>query len=386
MSARSGILLLLLSGVASVNAQVVTGAGQTGLYLPVLAGKPVGVVANKASVYLGVNTVDTLIAMGLQVEKIFSPEHGFRVSSGAGEEFGNLTDSVSGKPVISLYGYRKKPSPEDLSGLGVMVFDLQDVGVRFYTYISTLAGIMEACAEAGIPVVVLDRPNPNGFYIDGPVLEPEYSSFAGLHPVPVVYGMTIAEYALMVNGERWLTGSLQCDLTVIPLDNYTHLTFTTMEVPPSPNLGTMSAVYLYPSLCFFEGTMISVGRGTPYPFEVFGHPAMKGFSFFFIPESIPGKSLHPPYEGERCFGIDLRNFYKNNPKMFGRINLAWLMMAFRDMDTDPEFFNAYFDKLAGTKTLRRQIIEGVPESEIRRSWEPGIQKFKLIREKYLLYP
>ena len=274
---------------------------------------------------------------------------------------------------------------QDLDGIDLMIFDIQDVGVMFYTYISTLTMVMEACAGQNIPVVVLDRPNPNGFFIDGPVLEPEYASFVGLHTVPVVYGMTIVEYARMVNGEGWLTDGISCILTVIPLEGWTHYTFTELPVCPSPNLTTMNAIYLYPSLCLFEGTDVSVGRGTCNPFEVFGHPEMKGFSFSFTPESIPGMSTNPPWKGLRCYGLDLRDFYRKHPGMFGRINLSWLMMAFRDLGSFPDFFNAYFDKLAGTHSLREQIVAGWTESRIRESWQEGLQTFRQIRAKYLLY-
>lgn len=382
------LLISLYSGLFlpfSLQGQVLTGAERNGMYLPMLRGKRIGVVANTASVVNGVNIVDTLLSMGCNVVKIFSPEHGFRQQVGAGVEVGNQTDSLTGIRIISLYGKTRKPSPGDLTGVDLMVFDIQDVGVRFYTYISTLTYVMEACAEEGIPLLVFDRPNPNAFYIDGPVLDPAFASFVGLHPVPVVYGMTIGEYAKMVNGERWLKNGIQCDLQVIPLQHWTHYTPVTLPEPPSPNLPTMNSVYLYPSLCFFEGTDISIGRGTCYPFEVYGHPEMKGFYFYFIPESMPGKSLHPPHEGETCLGLDLREFYSTHPAMKGRINLAWLVMAYRNLGSSPDFFTAYFDKLAGTDNLRKQILKDVPLPEISRSWQEEIGKFREIRERYLLY-
>ncbi|MFH1161449.1 MAG: DUF1343 domain-containing protein [bacterium] len=380
----NGFLLLALIPLM-LEAQIRTGAEQLEKYLPLLEGKRIGIVANHASVVGGVNTVDTLVSSGCRIKKIFSPEHGFRLQAAAGEIVANGKDSLTGLTIVSLYGKKRKPATEDLDGLDLVLFDIQDVGVRFYTYISTLTFVMEACAEQGIPVVVLDRPNPNGFYIDGPVLEKEFSSFVGLHPVPVVYGMTIGEYAQMVNGEQWLKNGIQCELTVIPLAGWTHHTFVELQVPPSPNLTDMNAIYLYPSLCFFEGTGVSIGRGTCFPFEVFGHPEMKGFAFSFVPESIPGVSLHPPWEGLRCFGLDLRDFYQTHPTMFGRINLAWVIMAFRDLGSSPDFFTPYFDKLAGNNSLRNQILEGLPESIIRVSWQDGLEKFKQIRAKYLLY-
>jgi len=378
-----GILLLTAGGKAS--GQVVTGAERTGEYFPMIQGKRVGIVANSASVVNGVNTVDTLVSMGCNVVKIYSPEHGFRRQVGAGVEVENQMDPTTGIEVISLYGKNRKPSPSDLEGVDLMVFDIQDVGVRFYTYISTLSYLMEACAESGIPLLVFDRPDPNGFYIDGPVLDPRFSSFVGLHPVPVVYGMTIGEYACMVNGEGWLKDGIRCDVKIIPLENWTHQTFIKIDQAPSPNLPTLNSIYLYPSLCFFEGTDISIGRGTCAPFEVFGHPEMKGFAFSFTPASIPGKSIHPPHEGVQCLGLDLRDFYQTHPAMFGRINLSWLFMAFKNLGNSPDFFTSYFDKLAGTDALRLQILRGATETEIRESWQEGIGRFKSVREKYLLY-
>ncbi len=381
----TALCILLLTTGGRVSGQVVTGVERVGEYLPMMQGKRVGVVANSSSVVGAVNTVDTLVALGCDVVKVFSPEHGFRRQVGAGVEVENQIDESTGIEIVSLYGKRKKPSQEDLEGIDLVVFDIQDVGARFYTYISTLSYMMEACAENGIPLLVFDRPNPNGFYIDGPVLEPRFSSFVGLHPVPVVYGMTIGEYACMVNGEDWLKDGLRCDLKIIPLENWTHQTFIKIDQAPSPNLPTLTSIYLYPSLCFFEGTDISVGRGTCSPFEVFGHPEMKGFAFSFTPESIPGKSLHPPNECVLCLGLDLREFYKTNPAMLGRINLSWLLMAFKTLGSKPDFFTSYFDKLAGTESLRKQILNGATETEIRQSWQEGIEAFKSVREKYLLY-
>lgn len=388
-----GLIMTALPSV-TLQTQILTGADQTGKYFPLLKGKNIAVVANRASVLMGktrapdVNLVDTLYRMGFSVKKIFSPEHGFRGNAEAGEKVGNEIDSLNGIPVISLYGKWKKPIPTDLQNIDLVVFDLQDVGARFFTYLSTLTYIMEACAEQKIPVLVLDRPNPNGFYIDGPVLEKEYASFVGLHPVPVVYGMTIGEYAQMVNGEKWLTNGVRCTLQIIPLVAYAHQTRTKTRIKPSPNLTTMNAILLYPSLCFFEGTRISVGRGTNHPFEVFGYPYpdIHTGSFSFVPRSIPGMSLHPLYEDRKCFGTDLQVKPGIDPWNGGRINLYWLITEYKKYGSDPGFFTSYFDQLAGTGQLRRQIIEGKSEDEIRKSWEPGIEKFKKIREKYLLYP
>lgn len=380
------ILGLFLAPALFCYTQVRVGAERTGQYLSLLVGKKIGIVANQASVFDGMNVVDTLINSGIKIVKIFSPEHGFRGYAEAGASINNFTDPVTGIDVISLYGKKKKPSADDLKGIDLMIFDIQDVGVRFYTYISTLTYVMEACAENRIPLLLLDRPNPNGFYIDGPVLEKEFTSFVGMHPVPVVYGMTIGEYARMVNGEEWLNNGLKCKLTVIPVENYTHNTHYQLPAWPSPNLVSMNAVYLYPSLCLFEGTMMSVGRGTFYPFEVFGHPDWLRCTFTFVPKTIPGMSIHPPFEGIECRGVDLRMIIKDHPEYLGNIQLSWLIAAFTDLGNHPGFFTAYFDKLAGTAKLREQIIQGLSEEEIKISWQEDLDKFKVIRSKYLLYP
>jgi uncharacterized protein YbbC (DUF1343 family) len=378
-----GIMLLM---PFSINAQVITGAERTELYYPLLENKTIGIVANNASVVSGKNIIDSLLAMGLEIKKIFAPEHGLRKFQEAGQTIKNAIDSATGIQVISLYGKKKKPDKDDLKDIDIVVFDLQDVGVRFFTYISTLTYVMESCAESNTPLLLFDRPNPNGFYIDGPVLDSAQASFVGLHPVPVVYGMTIGEYAQMINEEGWLKNRMICDLNIVSLENYTHSTPYQLPVKPSPNLSTMNAVYLYPSLCFFEGTIVSVGRGTDAPFEVFGHPAFKGFSFSFIPRRMVGMSLNPLYKDQNCLGVDLHDFYDTHPKMFGRINLSWLFMAYKNLGSQASFFNDYFDKLAGTSLLREQIIQNIPEIEIRKTWEPRLSEFKEIRKKYLLYP
>ncbi|MDD4602782.1 MAG: DUF1343 domain-containing protein [Bacteroidales bacterium] len=375
---------LFLPGI--LVSQVIPGVRRIDVYQPLLKDTKIGVVSNVASVDAGKNTVDYLICNGFLVKKVFCPEHGFRSGFEAGALIQNSTDSVSGLPVISLYGEHKKPFPEDMADLDYMVFDLQDVGVRFYTYISTLTYVMEACAENHIPLVVFDRPNPNGFYIDGPVLEKNFSSFVGLHPVPIVYGMTMGEYARMVNGEGWLKNKVRCDLIIIPLMNYTHHTLIQGLVKPSPNLTTMNAIWLYPSLCLFEGTIISVGRGTDTPFEIFGHPDLKTDSFIFVPKSIPGMSLHPPFENQKCFGTNLQGVMDSDRKRSGKIQLSWLINTYKEMNKPSGFFTVYFDKLAGNSTLREQIIKGKTEDDIRKSWQSGINKFKEIRKNYLLYP
>jgi len=326
------------------------------------------------------------LSAGIHVVKIFSPEHGFRGNKSAGAHINNGIDAQTGLPIVSLYGKHRKPTPEDLKGVDVVLFDLQDVGTRFYTYISTMSLMMEACAEQHIPMIVLDRPNPNGFYVDGPVLKPEFKSFVGMHPVPVVYGMTIGEYARMVNGEHWLKNGVQCNLTVIPMKKYRRNMIVKLPVKPSPNLPDWQAVYLYPSLCFLEGTVVSVGRGTDKPFQIYGYPGMKG-NYVFTPRSIPGASLHPKFQGKTCRGKDLTAYadnYRHHPQ---RIQLKWLLNAYHQlkaMHVHP-FFRKSFDLLAGTDSLRLQIEKGYTAKQIRQSWQQDLKKFKKIRAKYLLY-
>ena len=364
--------------------QIVTGDEQTSAYLPLLQGKRVAVVANQSSIIGKTHLVDTLISSGIRVVRIFSPEHGFRGNKSAGAVVKNGLDAVTGIPIVSLYGKHKKPTVEDLQNVDVVLFDLQDVGVRFYTYISTMTLVMEACAENHVPMIILDRPNPNGFYVDGPVLKPGFTSFVGMHPVPVVYGMTLGEYARMVNGEHWLKNGVKCDLTVIPMKKYTHNMMVKLPVKPSPNLPNWKAVYLYPSLGLFEGTIVSVGRGTPKPFQIFGYPGMKG-NYLFTPKSTPGASLYPKLENKTCRGEDLTAFAENYRENSPQIHLQWLLKAYHELSGKHTFFNNYFDKLAGTDQLRKQIEAGFSEAQIRRSWQKDLKKFLKIREKYLLY-
>jgi len=364
---------------------IIPGDQQLEVFLPLLKKKNVAVVANHTSMVNGVNLVDSLLHVGINVSRIFSPEHGFRGNEDAGAHIKDGIDPETGLPVISLYGKHRKPTEVDLKGVDVVVFDLQDVGVRFYTYISTLSLVMEACAEQNIPVIVLDRPNPNGFYVDGPVLQKGFESFVGMYPIPVVYGMTIGEYARMVNGEKWLKKGLQCSLTVIPLKKYKHNMLVELPVKPSPNLPNWQAVYLYPSLCFFEGTVVSVGRGTPKPFQVYGHPKMKG-KYSFVPVSTPGASTHPKWEGQRCYGIDLSTIAGHLGHMHEKIHLQWLLDAYKQIGKAPGFFRKYFDTLAGTDALRKQLEAGRSEKQIRKSWQKDLNSFMKIRKKYLLYP
>lgn len=362
--------------------QYVSGAMVTENYFHLLEDYSVGVVANQTSLIGETHLVDSLVAYGINVRKIFTPEHGFRGGADAGAKVNNSRDEKTGIDIVSLYGKTKKPSPEMLSGIDVMLFDLQDVGVRFYTYISTMTYVMEACAENDIPLIVLDRPNPNGFYLDGPVLKTENQSFVGMHPVPVVYGMTIGEYAYMVNGEGWMKNGAHCELTVVTIPGYERNAIYELPVKPSPNLPNWEAVYLYPTLCFFEGSIVSVGRGTDKPFQIFGHPDMRG-DYTFTPESKNGASK-PLLEGQRCRGTDLTEFahgYANNTP---RLYLEWVIEAYQQLK-DKSFFNNYFRLLSGDKQLQKDIENGKSAEAIRASWQSDLEHFKTIREKYLLY-
>jgi len=362
----------------------VPGANQIELYRRIIEGKSVAVVANQTSMVGQIHLVDNLLSIGINIKTIFAPEHGFRNLADAGETIENGKDSKTGIPLISLYGSHLKPTAEDLKEIDVVIFDIQDVGARFYTYISTLHYIMESCAENHIKCLVLDRPNPNGYYVDGNILDTAYSSFVGMDPVPVVHGMTVGEYAKMVNGERWLKHGLKCDLIVIKCKNYTHKTLYELPVKPSPNLPNQNSVYLYPSLCFFEGTAISLGRGTSYPFQVFGSPDLPDRGFSFIPESVPG-AKNPPLLGVKCFGTDLRDAIKKKLVPESKVILDWVIEAYKEFPLKNKFFTAYFDVLAGGPILREQIQKGMTSEQIRATWKEGLSKFSKIREKYLLY-
>jgi uncharacterized protein YbbC (DUF1343 family) len=362
------------------------GAVRMDLYLDLLKGKQIALVGNHTSLLGSVHLLDTLLASGIQVVKVFSPEHGFRGEEDAGEKVSATHDRETGIPILSLYGKHVKPQPRELQNIDLVLFDLQDVGVRFYTYLSTLHYVMEACAENGIPLVVLDRPNPNGSFVDGPVLDLKYKSYVGMHPVPVVYGMTIGEYARMINGEGWLAKGDTCSLRVVPCKNYTHASRVSLPVKPSPNLPDELAVCLYPSLAFFEGTNVSVGRGTLFPFTVYGSPGMSDAPFSFTPHSISGMSKNPPYEGVICHGWDLRPEGEKILNSKGKLDISYLLNAYRHSSGQTVFFNSYFNLLAGNSNLQQQLKDGLTEREIRASWEKGLKQFQKIREKYVLYP
>ena len=365
---------------------IIVGANQIEKYLPLLKDKRVGIVANQTSVVFKKNKlyshlVDSLLSLKINVKKVFAPEHGFRGTADAGEIVKDGLDTKTGLPIISLYGNNKKPHPEQLKNLDIVVFDIQDVGARFYTYISTLHYVMEACAENNIPLLILDRPNPNGHYVDGPILEPEHKSFVGMHPIPVVHGMTIGEYAQMINGEKWLNNEVICDITVIPVKNYNHERAYSLPIKPSPNLPNDKAINLYPSLCFFEGTYISVGRGTDKQFQVIGTPYTSYFSYAFTPQPNEG-AKHPKHEGKMCTGINLEN---NNS--LNELNLDWIIQFYElsKLTPDKPFFNSFFVKLAGTDILQKQIEAGLTSQQIKATWKDGLIKFKSIRSKYLIY-
>jgi uncharacterized protein YbbC (DUF1343 family) len=333
-----------------------------------------------------VHLLDTLIAAGVKVVKVFAPEHGFRGDAEAGKTINNSVDAKTNVPVISIYGQNKKPSKEQLQGIDIIIFDIQDVGARFFTYISTLHYVMEAAAENNVKVIVLDRPNPNGYWVDGLVLETAYKSFVGMHPVPIAHGMTVGEYAKMLNGEGWLAGKIKCDLTIIQVLGYTHWHRYQLPKHPSPNLSSMAAVYLYPSLCLFEGTCMSVGRGTDKPFCIFGHPNFPMGNMYFTPKSIANIATNPPHLGKECRGFDLTDYSLTILKNNNSIQIDLLIDAYQNYPDKTNFFTAFFDKLAGNKSLREQIIAGKTAEEIRASWQKDLNTFKQIRKKYLLYP
>ncbi len=382
----SGIIGLSLTFISiSGFTQIITGASQTSVYFPYLVGKRIAITANQTSVIGHTHLVDSILHAGFNIQLVFGPEHGFRGDADAGEILGNTTDPKTGLKVISLYGKHKKPTPEDLNGIDLVIFDIQDVGVRFYTYISTLHYVMEACAENKIPLLILDRPNPNGFYIDGPVLDTAARSFVGMHPVPLVHGMTIGEYALMINGEGWLKDHETCDVLIVPCKNYTHKMPYPLPIKPSPNLPTYRSVLLYPSLGLFEGTMMSVGRGTSYPFEVFGHPDYLNAPFSFTPQSVEG-AKYPPLKDKVCKGYDLRTEQVDSLISHPGIQLKWIVNSYQALKSNPDFFSNFLYRLAGTNELRRQIENGLTPEQIKASWQPGLEQFKKIRKKYLLYP
>jgi uncharacterized protein YbbC (DUF1343 family) len=385
------LFLITIIGVCSCQdhensgSRIITGAERTSEYLTLLKDKNVGLVINQSSVIGKTSLTDSLLSLGINVRLILSPEHGYKSTGDAGEFIYDGKDTKTGITIVSLYHKKRKPDSEDLNGLDIVVFDIQDVGVRFYTYISTLHYVMESCAENNIPVLVLDRPNPNGFYVDGPVLEPAYRSFLGMHPVPVVYGLTIGELAGMINDEGWLKNGIRCRLNVIRCENYTHASYYDLPINPSPNLKSMNAVYLYPTMGLFTGTVMSMGKGTDFPFLVAGHPEYVDKSFSFIPESITGAS-NPKYLGRVCYGIDLRNLSTDSLRNMRSVDIGLIKHVYDQMSMGDGFFNDSFNAHAGNGKLKAQLVQGLSAGEIRKSWQDDLNNYKILRKKYLLYP
>ena len=369
-----------LTAATPENQPLQTGASQLQKYLPMLQGKRVGLVVNQTSTIGNTHLVDSLVSLGVKINTIFAPEHGFRGDADAGAQIKDSKDIKTGLPIISLYGKNKKPLPEQIQNLDILVFDIQDVGTRYYTYISTMHYVMEAAAENNKEVLILDRPNPNGHYVDGPVLEKEHVSFVGMHPIPIVHGLTVGELANMINGEKWLEGQRQAKVTVIPMANYTHKMPYSLPVKPSPNLPNDQAIALYTSICFFEGTNVSLGRGTQTPFQVIGSPYYTKKDFRFTPVSTPG-ATNPPQKDVVCYGKDLTKVDVQN-----KVDLSYLIDMYQNSTNKEKFFNNFFEKLAGTSDLRKQIIAGKTEAEIRATWEPALSNYKKMRKQYLMYP
>ena len=379
------LLVLSICLSSNSNAQITIGAEKMNEYLPLLKNKKVALVVNQTSMVRNTHLVDTLLKRKVNILNIFAPEHGFRGDHRAGEKVKSGIDALTKLQVISLYGKNRKPTEAQMAKCDIVIFDIQDVAARFYTYISTLHYVMEACAESNKLLLILDRPNPNGYYVDGPVLDTSYRSFVGMHPVPIVHGMTVGEYAQMINGERWLKDSLQCKLQIIKCDKYTHDQLYRLPVKPSPNLPTAEAIFLYPSLCLFEGTNVSLGRGTKKPFECLGKPGNSIGDYNFTPLNLPGIAEKPPFQDTLCRGFLLSEYAKNFMFYDMKINLYWLKELYKVEKEKSTFFNSFFDKVAGNSILRKQIAEGKSEEDIRQSWQEGLQTYKPIRKKYLLY-
>jgi uncharacterized protein YbbC (DUF1343 family) len=373
--------------------KIITGADQTEKYVDYLKGKRVAIMANPTSIIGKKHLVDSLQNRGVNIVKVFGPEHGFRGNASAGAKVSDEKDPATGIPIISLYGSKNKPTKEDMGDIDILLYDLQDVGVRFYTNINALARLMEACAENGKELLILDRPNPNGYLIDGPILNMKYKSGIGMFPLPMSHGLTVAEFALMANGEGWLKNGEKCKLKIIPVANYNHNMPYTLPVKPSPNLNTQQAILLYPSTCMFEGIYVNHGRGTMYPFTVLGSPMLNGkFSFSFTPKSIKGMAETPIFMDQVCYGLDLRKYDVNKLRKSGKINLQWIMDLYKASPNKEQFFDSklsnqmgHIENLVGSGLFRQQIIDGISEAEIRKSWEPGLSQYKEMRKKYLLY-
>lgn len=379
--------------VCNTNDLIRTGADQTEKYLPYLKGKRVAILANQTSIIGNRHLVDSLQSRGVNIVKVFGPEHGFRGNASAGTHVADEKDQQTGIPIISLYGAKNKPTKEDLANVDIVIYDVQDVGVRFYTNINALSRLMEACAESKKELLILDRPNPNAYLIDGPVLDMKYKSGIGMFPIPMSHGLTVAEFAKMANGEGWLTNKVQCSLKIIPIANYNHSKYYTLPVKPSPNLNTQQAIMLYPSTCMFEGVYVNHGRGTYYPFTVIGAPYFKGiYSFSFTPTGIKGMAETPLFADEVCYGLDLRNYDVNLLLKSKKINIQWIMELYKASPQKEKFFDSKQSRemnnieiQIGSGLFRQQIIDGVSEADIRKTWEPGLSNYKKMRKKYVIY-
>lgn len=394
------LLIALFAGLSLCSAgltqekAIITGADQTEKYVEYLKGKRVAVMANPTTIIGEKHLVDSLTSLGINIVKVFGPEHGFRGNASAGVTVKDEKDPATGIPVISLYGAKNKPTRQDMADVDILLYDLQDVGVRFYTNINALARLMEACAENDKEMLILDRPNPNGYLIDGPILDMKYKSGIGMFPLPMSHGLTVAEFAQMTNGEGWLTNKVKCKLKIIPVANYSHDMPYTLPVKPSPNLNTQQAILLYPSTCMFEGVYVNHGRGTQYPFTVLGSPELKGkYEFSFTPKSIKGMAETPLFMDQVCYGLDLRDYDVAQLRKSGKINFQWIIELYKAHPQKEKFFDSKLsnqmgriENLIGNGLFRQQIIDGVSEEDIRKSWEPGLSRYKEMRKKYLLYP
>ncbi|MBO9565719.1 MAG: DUF1343 domain-containing protein [Niastella sp.] len=386
--------VISLQGQSAKKKPILTGAEQVNKYLPYLKGKRVAMMANPTSIIGKRHLVDSLHALGVNIVKVFGPEHGFRGNAGAGVEVKDEVDAATGIPIISLYGAKNKPSKQDLADVDILIYDLQDVGVRFYTNINALVRLMDACYESGKEMLILDRPNPNAYLIDGPVLDMKYRSGIGMFPIPMSHGLTVGEFARMANGEGWLTNKVKCRIKVIPVANYNHDMEYVLPVKPSPNLNTQQSIMLYPSVCMFEATYLNHGRGTMFPFTVFGSPELKGiYEFSYTPTSIKGMSATPLFMDQVCYGIDLRNYDVSLLRKSKKINLQWIMELYKAHPHKEKFFDSKLSRemntieiQIGSGLFRQQIIDGKSEEEIRATWEPGLSQYKVMRKKYLLYP
>ena len=376
------------------NDKIKTGAERTDVYLPMLQGKRVAIVANRTSIIGDSHLVDSLHKLGVNIVKVFGPEHGFRGNASNGTTVGDEIDAQTGLKILSLYGNKRKPSKADLQDVDVMVFDIQDVGCRFYTIINTMRDVMEACAEHNKPVLILDRPNPNGYFIDGPILDLKHKSGIGQFPVPIAHGMTLGEFALMINGEGWMANKIKCKIEVVKLDGYTHKMLYKLPVSPSPNLNTAESILLYPSTCLFEGVALNHGRGTDYPFTVVGGPMLKGiYTFSYTPVSKPGMAEDPLFQDQICYGLDLRNYDLEKLVKGEKINLSWMIKLYKNHPQKDKFFDrslsrqiGNIDFLIGDGKFKKQLAAGWSEAKIRKTWEPGIASYKKMRKQYLLYP